>query len=317
MDYGYREEYEQEIDMRDLFFHILYRWRSVLLIATAVGILVGVYAFTYNEVLLPKKTAEVREQLEEQKRRLGEMQQLQKQLQEQASGEVKEKPQDGSHQTAAQTQVKTTEQAKNEIEKLQKQIEELQKQTEELKERSVAKYTLIGFAMGFFVMVFYYGTVYAFSDKLRGERELRERYGYYLLGTFPRQRKGKPLSGMDRFLEGKEGITGKLTREEACRIVAVNITNLAKDGGVFLVTGTVDTGRLQELTKAILPQLQENVALMIGADMNFTAATLEALAECDGVILVEERGKSLRGKIQKECESIVALEKRVVGYVVV
>ena len=52
-----------------------------------------------------------------------------------------------------------------------------------------------------------------------------------------------------------------------------------------------------------------------GADMNRTAGTLEALGECDAVILVEGRGKSSRGQAQKEHESIAALEKPVVGYV--
>ncbi|WP_300839356.1 hypothetical protein [uncultured Acetatifactor sp.] len=49
--------------------------------------------------------------------------------------------------------------------------------------------------------------------------------------------------------------------------------------------------------------------------MNRTAGTLEALGECDAVILVEGRGKSSRGQAQKEHESIAALEKPVVGYV--
>ena len=153
------------------------------------------------------------------------------------------------------------------------------------------------------------------SDKLREERELRERYGYYLLGTVPRERKKRLFGGIDRLLEkwdrGSEGITP----EEACWIISINIINLARTGGTFLVTGTVGIERLQELVEIISSQV-ENVALTAGADMNRTAGTLEALAECDAVILVEERGRSLRREIQKEQESIAALEKPVVGYVV-
>lgn len=277
-----RNEYEQEVDLKDLMFHILYRWRSLLLAAVVICALAGGYALRYNESVLPGKRAGVQEKLEEQQRLVK---------------EAKEKGESADQ--------------------VQKKEQELKTELEGLMEYSLVKYCVIGFAGGLFGLAVCYGFSYALSDKMRGERELRDRYGYYLLGTFPRRRKGKPLSGPDRFLEKKEGISGKVTREEVNRIVAVNITNLAKDGGVFLVTGTADTERLQELTKAILPQLQENVALMIGADMNTTAGTLEALAECDGVILVEERGKSLRGKIQKECESIGALGKKVVGYVVV
>ena len=280
MQYG--SEYEQEIDLKDLMFHIFYRWRSLLLVSIIICALAGGYAMRYNADTLPEKRAGVQEKLEEQQR-------LAKEAQEKG----------GSSEQA------------------QKQEQQLKTELEKLKEYSPVKYCSIGFAGGLFALAVVYGLSYVLSDRMRGARELRDRYGYYLLGTFPRRRKGKALAGADRFLEKKEGISGRLTREEACRIVAVNITNLAKDGGVFLVTGTADMERLQELTKAILPQLQENVALMVGEDMNVTASTLEALAECDGVILVEERDRSLRGRVRTECESVAALGKRVVGYVVV
>ncbi len=81
------------------------------------------------------------------------------------------------------------------------------------------------------------------------------------------------------------------------------------------MTGTVDIGRLEEFTERIVPQLPESVMLMTGASMNANASTLEMLAECDAVILVEEQDGSLRTKVQKEYESISALEKNVIGYV--
>lgn len=288
MDYSqndriqYRSEYEQEVDLKDLIFHILYKWRSLILASIVICALAGGYAVRYNAGALPEKRAGVQEKLEEQQR-------LVKEAQEKGGS----------------------------AEQAQKQVQQLKTELEGLKEYSPVKYCVIGFAGGVFAMAVCYGLFYVLSDRMRGERELWDRYGYYLLGTFPRRRKGKPLAGMDRFLERKEGVSGKLNVEEACRIVAMNITNLAKDGGVFLVTGTVDTEKLQELTRAILPQLQENVALMVGEDMNVTASTLEALAECDGVILVEERDRSLRAGVRKECESVEVLGKRVVGYVVV
>ena len=128
-------------------------------------------------------------------------------------------------------------------------------------------------------------------------------YGYYLLGTIPKNRKKKLLDGIDRFLRRLDGVE-RITEEEAYRIVATNIANLAKDGGTFLVTGTLEEERLPE-----------NILLMTGACMNINATTLEMLAECDAVVLVEERDGSLRTKVQKEQESMAALEKNVIGYV--
>ena len=43
-----REEYEQEIDLRDLLFHILYKWRRILLAAVLVCGLAAGYAVFSN-----------------------------------------------------------------------------------------------------------------------------------------------------------------------------------------------------------------------------------------------------------------------------
>lgn len=283
-----KEAYEQVIDFKDMLFYILYRWRSVLIAAIIAGCLVTGYAFFYNTSVLPEKRTELQAQIQEQMQVLAEIK-AQGEGQEQNSGKA--------------------------AEETQKQIDQLEGQLDELEAYHYGKCCVIGFLVGFFGMSVCYALVYVFSDRMRGEREMLERYGYRLLGTFPRRRRKKLLSGLDRFLERKEGISGQITEEEAHRIVSVNITNLAKEGGLFLVTGTVEAGRLQKLVEAIVPQLRENVELMVGADMNINARTLEMLAECDGVILVEERDRSLVAKVHKEHESIAALGKPVVGYV--
>ena len=165
-------------------------------------------------------------------------------------------------------------------------------------------------------MVFCDGAVYLFSDMLRGERELRERYGYYILGVFPGMDRRRFLGCIDRLLERLEG-TGKYpSGEEAYRIVAVNMTNLAGTGRTLLVTGTIGQERLRGFVDSVIQYLREDMELVAGADMNVTADTLEALAECDGVVLVEQRGKSLRRQIHREHECIAAFGKTVVGYVV-
>ena len=285
------QRYEEEIDLKDLMFHILYRWRSVLLIAIVACALAGGYAFYYNQNTFPGVRSEVQGRLDIQKGILGE-------LKEQTKPDAPA-PTDEEGRTADQ---------------VQKQIDEIQTELDEVKELGVVKYALIGFFGGFFVLVFCYAIAYVFSDRIRGERELRERYGYYQLGVIPKKRRKKIFGGIDRLLR-RLGGAERIAEEEAYRIVATNITNLAKDGGTFLVTGTVNMEKLQEFTERIVPQLPENVMLMTGACMNANASTLEMLADCDAVILVEERDGSLRTKVQKEYESIAVLEKNVIGYV--
>lgn len=270
----YRQEYEQEIDLKDLLFYILYRWKSVLAVSILVFALAVGYAALYNGKILPDKKTDAEAQLEEQKNLLAGL----------AEGQS--------------------------AESIQKRITQIQEELKGLGEYGYVKYGVIGFIGGMFVMVFIYGIGYVCSDKIRGERELRERYGYYLLGTIPKKRQG-----INRFLEKLEGVSEQVTEEEAYWIISTNIVNLAEAGSTILVTGTVDETKLKVFTEIISSQV-EDVSLVSGANMNATASTLEALAMCDMVILVEERDKSLRVKVQKEQESIAALNKMVLGYVV-
>ena len=298
-----RRGYEQEIDLKDLMFQVMYRWRSVILVALAAGALWAGYALWYNTAVLPEKKAEAETALEEWLQ-IRDLLKAQEQGGEQtADGEQTAKLQ------KAREQGLTAEQAG-------KQIEELREKLEGLKERSPVKNFAMGFVVGLCVMVFCYGTGYVFSDRLRGERELRERYGYYILGVFPGMGRKRFLGSVDRFLERLEGTGKRPSEEEAYRIAAVNMTNLAGTGRTLLVTGTIGQERLQGFVDSVIKYLHEDMALVAGADMNVTADTLEALAECDGVILVEQRGRSLRRQIHREYESIAALGKPVVGYVV-
>ena len=296
-------EYEQEIDLKDLLFHILYRWRPVLLVALAAGALWASYAVWYNMESLPGKRAEAEAALEQQVQ-LRDLLKMQEQGQEAAAvGEL------NADLLKAREQGMTAEQAG-------KQAEELKTQLETLKERSPVKDFAMGFSAGFFAMVFCYGMCYVFSDKLRGEWELRERYGYHILGAFPRTEQKRFLGSIDRFFTKLEGNEKQPSEQETYRIIAVNMMNLAGNGETFLVTGTICQEKLQGFVDVLVRYLREDMALVAGTDMNVTADTLEILGECDGVVLVEQRGRSLRRQVHREHESIAAFGKQVVGYVV-
>lgn len=95
--------------------------------------------------------------------------------------------------------------------------------------------------------------------------------------------------------------------EEVHCIIAVNITNFAPDGGLFLVTGTVDIA--DQGNRAAAAE-ERDAGRGSGHEPDGRDAG------CDGGILVEERGMALRGMIQREHESIAALGMLMVGYVV-
>ena len=67
------QRYEEEIDLKDLMLHILYRWRSVLVIAVLVCALAGGYAAIYDQNVYPKERSEVEGRLQAQKDILAEL----------------------------------------------------------------------------------------------------------------------------------------------------------------------------------------------------------------------------------------------------
>ena len=45
------KDYEQEINIRDLFFDLAYRWRSILVAALICAIALGAFQYTYLAVI--------------------------------------------------------------------------------------------------------------------------------------------------------------------------------------------------------------------------------------------------------------------------
>lgn len=256
---GYKEEYEQEIDLKDMLFHILYRWRSILLAMILVGVAAIGYVVVYNLITLPGERAEVRGEMQEQMR-----------VQEELEGVAAEQ-----QDAAAITEVKD-------------RIQLLDEQLGELQNLSPVKYGAIGIAVGLFGMMFLYGIAYVLSDKLRGERELLERYGYHLLGTFPRRRKGKALTGFDHVLEKKEGDLDRLQKRRHMGLSQRTLRTLQKMG---VVPDDRDCGY-----REVAASYESNIAdateerdVGSGRRHESNSEYSGIIRECDAVILVEER----------------------------
>lgn len=175
------------------------------------------------------------------------------------------------------------------------------------------KYPAAGILGGGFLMVLFYGLGYLFGGKLHGDSELGNKYGYRLLGTLPVHPKAF-LPGIDHILERLEGTPRCAGEEKIYQCIAANIKNLAGTGKKVLITGTADAEKIKRLTNAVAPRLKD-ITLTAAGDMNREAGTLDALAACDAVILAEEKSISAERAVQREHECINAMEKPVIGYI--
>lgn len=176
------------------------------------------------------------------------------------------------------------------------------------------KFPVAGFALGVLLMVVFYGISYFFDGKLHGKRSLQYRYGYRLLGVFPHPSKKPFFHCVDRLLDRLSNDCTTFETNEIYKRISINALNMLGENKNILVTGTAKLERMQEIADAVMRHA-ESLTLTASQDTNRNSETLIALAKCDAVLLVEEVGKSLSSDVRNECADIIALEKPVVGYV--
>lgn len=211
---------------------------------------------------------------------------------------------------------------------LQKTLQDKEKALDELKEPSMPaalskttllksgiKYGILGGVLGAFMAVFLICVVFLMSDKLSSEKELKNRFGLKVLGVFAQKRKKRAFSGIDNWLDRMEGKIGT-AEEKVYEVLAVNVENYKEDSGKLMLTGTVNDAVLQDIAGKLRPMLK-GIDLQVASDMNESAATLKQLPDCDGIILVEERGNSKFAGIEQEIEVIKNLKKKIIGCIVI
>ncbi len=163
-------------------------------------------------------------------------------------------------------------------------------------------------------MAFFYGVCYFLGGKLHGDRDIQSRYGYRLLGALPQPRQRKTMHGIDNWLAKLSGTPAISETEGIYRRISQNVANLAGEHKKILVTGTVQLEKLRMVANAITEHTKDFV-LIVAENMNRYPDALKSLAECDVVLLIEERECSFLSDIKKEYEDITALAKPVIGYV--
>lgn len=215
----------------------------------------------------------------------------------------------------------------NNVTNLQSTLEDKQKALEELEEpvapvalskkallKSGIKYGFLGGVLGAFGVVFCVCVVFLMSDKVNSDKELKNRFGIKLLGTFTRPRPKRAFSGIDNWLDRLEG-KKTWTEDSVFELITVNIKNYLEGYHSVLLTGTIDTEKLETISQELRARLPE-LTLETGENMNTSAETLQKLPGYDAVILIEECSVSKYSEIQMEIETIYNVKKNVIGCIV-
>lgn len=177
------------------------------------------------------------------------------------------------------------------------------------------KYSMVGLLAGGFLSVCWFAAVYILNGRVHTEGDLKSQFKLRILGTFSLPEKKGFLCGIDRWLERLEGTAERPSEEEVLERCVVNIQNYTEEGSQILFTGTVSEEQLHRLGSKLSEKLTGR-NLVISPDMNKSTETLRQLADCQAVILVEQREVSRLNDIREELESVQGLKKPVVGCLV-
>ena len=215
---------------------------------------------------------------------------------------------------------------KDRLTTLRNSLDTKEKEAKELKEptapassvmavaKSGVKYGVLGGVLGGFMSVFFVCVAFLMSDKVYAAKEIRSKFRIKVLGVLTAGDK-KKAGAIDAWLNRLEGRGSGVEATREYELIAANIENLAGDITTILVTGTVEADKINRVCDGLAENLK-NIRIIVGDNLLRSAETLKKLPECEGVVLVEQSGKSVCGTIGQEIEAIHDLNKTVVGCIV-
>lgn len=180
--------------------------------------------------------------------------------------------------------------------------------------KSGIQYAVLGGVLGGFMVVFFVCVSFLMSDKLYSAKDLRNRYRLKVLGTLPVIGK-KQRDSVSAWFARLEGRANPAAAESEYGLIAANVKNYTDKLRNLLIVGTAADETIVSVSEklgALLPGLH----IVHGGNMLQETEALAKLAECDGVILVEQCGYTLNGNVAAELEKVTDLQKPVIGCVV-
>lgn len=168
-------------------------------------------------------------------------------------------------------------------------------------------FAVIGGVAGAFLTACVIWVLHITSTRVYSARTLVGRTGIKLLGCVESSTEKSRLNGKLRKLEGR-------CSSRDYTVIATDISCRAKSETVVLLTGSTeeeDRRRVKEALEKCMPGVQVTES---GCMIN-NAQTLEALARCDAVVLVEKCGNSRYTDVLRQIETIADYNKQLIGCV--
>lgn len=173
--------------------------------------------------------------------------------------------------------------------------------------RSSVKWLVIGGVVGAVLAVICICVIFLVSDKLYGAEVMQMLFGTHILGGASET--GSKCGVVNRWLKKKEGRVFENNTDND-RLLSANISSRAGDKKQILVTGSAQSKEVKQLLERLQVQ---GVKLCYHGSVLTSADAMQALQECDGVLLTETCGKSTCRQIRKTLDCAANAGKPVIG----
>lgn len=171
------------------------------------------------------------------------------------------------------------------------------------------KYSVVGFALGCFVVLLIIVANYMFSKRFATQAKFYTR--------FPLVKKvgvAKPVyrrSPINKLIDQITGDDNKLTDEDNNKLMAANIRNLTLGMDKVLFTGTAELSKIKMLVEKL--GIKADVKASFFADPE----CLATISDYDGVIIVEQRNRSECNLIVEELKLIANTNTKLIGAIII
>ena len=163
------------------------------------------------------------------------------------------------------------------------------------------KYGILGGIVGVVLGLAIWGLFRCLRGRVNSVEELRQKYDAVMLAAIPKE--SAKRSKLDRKLIHHLGIRKKLNTETGLDLAAANIRLYLPEAKDLLLIGTVGEENLARIGSDLAERLDDR-KVMVGGDVNLSAAAVKAVEEGHTVVCVEELNESHYRFINHELETI-------------
>lgn len=180
------------------------------------------------------------------------------------------------------------------------------------------KYIIGGFLVGAFLAMGYLACKYLFSPFLFSHEEIKDYFDSTVLGTLKigEYKDNKINNWLINIFHKKEN---GFSSEEKMEMIISNIRLIAQKKQLknIHITGSVNSKDIGEVKKTLKKALNGVVTdITIGLNIHYDAESLEQLTKSEGVVFIEQVGKSFSKEINEEIEICNKYGIEIIGVVV-